>query len=242
MHYVRWGEGNLGRMKDGETIRWRITCQAFILSSTPSNMHPVLHHPSPPPHTHTHFSDQIKLKPDGAGPGLCVVSDCHGALTMISHWDDLPGQKKSGGGGVGKDREKEEMIGEREFSERRRAGQRGDWWIRFCCQQINPTDRTVGTGWYECYMTWRQACNRETQGGSIPLQIGFNINLNPNPIMISLTSAYHSESKASFSLAHQWLSVGDCLWHIRGPEDFLSNTVTADIKPNLANTGAYEFL
>lgn len=34
--------------------------------------------------------------------------------------------KKKGEGGVGKDREKEEMIGEREFSERRRAGQRGD--------------------------------------------------------------------------------------------------------------------
>lgn len=82
---VRRGEGNLVRMKDGETIQQRITRQAFILP--PSNKHPVLHPfiSPPPPHPFAHFSDQIKLKPDGAGPGLCVVSDCHGALTMISH-------------------------------------------------------------------------------------------------------------------------------------------------------------
>lgn len=79
-------------MKDGETIRRRITCQAFI--SPPSNQYPALHPFISPLHpfattTHPHFSDQIKLKPDGVGPGLCVVSDCHGALTMISHWNGL---------------------------------------------------------------------------------------------------------------------------------------------------------
>lgn len=67
-------EVNLGRMKDGEAIRRKITQPAFI-SARHSH-----HHQPPPP-----FSDQIKLKPDGARPGLCVVSDCHGALTMISH-------------------------------------------------------------------------------------------------------------------------------------------------------------
>lgn len=57
MLYVRRGEGNLGRMKDGETIRRRITRQAFIspplqLAPSPPSLHltpPSLHHrPTPP--------------------------------------------------------------------------------------------------------------------------------------------------------------------------------------------------
>lgn len=82
--FVRREEGNLGRMRDGETTWWRITHR--WLSSPPA--------PLPPPHTHARSSDQIKLKADGAGPGLRIVSDCHGALVVISHLECLPGQKK----------------------------------------------------------------------------------------------------------------------------------------------------
>lgn len=92
-------------------------------------------------------------------------------------------------------------------------------------------------------MTWRQACNRGTQGGSIPLQIGFNINLNPNPIMISLTSAYHSESKASFSLNLLTNGlVSETAFDTSEGQRTFCNTVTADIKPNVPYTGACEFL
>lgn len=84
---VRREEGNLGRMRDGERTWWRITHR--WLSSPPP--------PRPPAtstHTHARSSDQIKLKADGAGPGLRIVSDCHGALVVISHREGLPGQKK----------------------------------------------------------------------------------------------------------------------------------------------------
>lgn len=82
------GEGNLGRMKDGEMTWQRITHRAFIWCvppPPPTSTESSLQNPST--HTHAHtctcVSDQMKLKADGAGPGLCVVSDCHGALTMI---------------------------------------------------------------------------------------------------------------------------------------------------------------
>lgn len=86
---VRREESNLGRMRDGETTWWRITHR--WLSSRPN---PTPHPPATSTHTHARSSNQIKLKADGAGPGLRIVSDCHGALVVISHREGLAGQKK----------------------------------------------------------------------------------------------------------------------------------------------------
>lgn len=191
----RKNEGWWDDLAENNTPRFHLVLQPP--PHPPTSTHPFFPATTPPRRTHTRRSDQIKLKPDGAGPGLCVVSDCHGALTMISHWDALPGQKKKEkkqevrGGRAEGESERDRGV-EKEMKREEEEGVGGCWWIRPCCQQINPTDRTAGTGrWCERHVTWRQACDGEARDGSVLPQIGPHIRLNPNPIIISLTSASH---------------------------------------------------